>query len=84
MLANGGQFSDAHWPGGAPGVERHFRPSLAYRVCLAADASKFTRSAPVRIASLAELDMFVTDAPPPEAAAFLCAESDVDLVIARS
>jgi myo-inositol-1(or 4)-monophosphatase len=37
VLANGGQFSDAHWPGGAPSVERHFRPSLAYRVCLAAE-----------------------------------------------
>ncbi|MFT6772573.1 MAG: DeoR family glycerol-3-phosphate regulon repressor [Paracoccaceae bacterium] len=54
----------------------------ARRVCLAADASKFTRTAPVRIASLRELDMFVTDAPPPAAAAALCAETNVDLVIA--
>ncbi len=26
-----------HWPGGVPDMERHFRPSLAYRLCLAAD-----------------------------------------------
>jgi myo-inositol-1(or 4)-monophosphatase len=25
------------WPGGVPGIERHFRASLAYRLCLAAE-----------------------------------------------
>jgi len=25
------------WPGGVPAVDRHFRPSLAYRLCLVAD-----------------------------------------------
>ena len=25
------------WPGGLPGLERHFRPSLAYRFCLVAE-----------------------------------------------
>ena len=25
------------WPGGVPAVQRHFRPSLAYRLCLAAE-----------------------------------------------
>jgi len=37
VLANGGQLSDTHWVGAAPRVERHFRPSLAYRMCLAAE-----------------------------------------------
>jgi myo-inositol-1(or 4)-monophosphatase len=37
VLAGGGQFSDAQWRGRAPKVERHFRPSLAYRMCLAAE-----------------------------------------------
>jgi myo-inositol-1(or 4)-monophosphatase len=37
VLTTGGQLSAAHWPGGAPAVERHFRPSLAYRMCLAAE-----------------------------------------------
>ncbi len=28
-----------HWPGGVPGLRRHFRASLAWRFCLVADAS---------------------------------------------
>ena len=39
---------------------------------LAADASKFSRSAPVRIASLAEVEAFFTDAAPPRAVAERC------------
>jgi DeoR family glycerol-3-phosphate regulon repressor len=54
----------------------------ARRVCLAADASKFTRTAPVRIAALRELEMFVTDRPLPASAAALCAEHGVEVIIA--
>ncbi len=33
-LAASAQLKDALWPGGAPPVKRHFRPSLAWRLCL--------------------------------------------------
>jgi myo-inositol-1(or 4)-monophosphatase len=36
MLATASQMAPAHWQGRAPAVERHFRPSLAYRLCLVA------------------------------------------------
>lgn len=54
----------------------------ARRSVLVADASKFTRSAPVRIASLGSLDAFYTDAPPPEPIATLCAEHGVAVQVA--
>lgn len=38
----------------------------ARKTFLVADLSKFKRNAPARIASLAEIDSFFTDAPPPE------------------
>ncbi len=41
---------------------------------LAADGSKFSRTAPVRIASLAELEVFFTDTPPPDPVAERCRE----------
>ena len=37
LLASGSALDPAHWPGGVPQVERHFRPSLAYRLCLVAE-----------------------------------------------
>jgi myo-inositol-1(or 4)-monophosphatase len=37
VLATASQFDARHWPGGVPQVERHFRPALAYRLCLAAE-----------------------------------------------
>jgi myo-inositol-1(or 4)-monophosphatase len=37
VLASGSQFRADLWPGGPPPVERHFRSSLAYRMCLVAD-----------------------------------------------
>jgi DeoR family glycerol-3-phosphate regulon repressor len=37
----------------------------ARRSILVADTSKFQRQAPVRTGSLADIDTFVTDAPPP-------------------
>jgi DeoR family glycerol-3-phosphate regulon repressor len=53
----------------------------ARQAWLAADCSKFTRSAPVRIASLADLDRFITDAPPPDRIARLCAEWQTQVTI---
>lgn len=35
-LAASSQLKDALWPGGVPPVERHFRSSLAWRLCLVA------------------------------------------------
>jgi len=37
VLASKGTLDPAHWPGGAPPIDRHFRPSLAYRFCLVAE-----------------------------------------------
>ncbi len=37
VLANKGALDPSHWPGGVPPVERHFRSSLAYRLCLVAE-----------------------------------------------
>ena len=44
---------------------------------LVADHTKFKMVAPVRIASLAELDGFFTDIPPPKSVIQLCADNDV-------
>lgn len=46
----------------------------ARRSFLAADSTKFRRSAPVRIASLAEVDTFFTDMPPPGPVLARCRE----------
>ena len=48
-----------------------------------ADASKFTRKAPVRVGSLADVGHLVTDAPPPAALAQLLQNWAVRTVIAR-
>ncbi|WP_172298687.1 3'(2'),5'-bisphosphate nucleotidase CysQ [Pseudoruegeria sp. HB172150] len=37
ILASRPVFDPAHWPGGMPQITRHFRPSLAYRLCLVAE-----------------------------------------------
>lgn len=37
VLASRTQFDPAFWPGGVPEITRHFRPSIAYRMCLAAE-----------------------------------------------
>lgn len=54
----------------------------ARRVFLVADASKLTRAAPVRIASLSEVDVLFTDRPLPESLAQRCAawETEVRVV----
>jgi len=36
VLASGAQMKSAHWRGQPPPIERHFRSSLAYRLCLVA------------------------------------------------
>jgi myo-inositol-1(or 4)-monophosphatase len=37
VLASAGTLAREQWPGGVPAFERHFRTSLAYRLCLAAE-----------------------------------------------
>ena len=56
----------------------------ARKVVLVADALKFARSAPVRIAHVAQLAAVVTDAPPPDRFAQACAEAGVELVVAAA
>lgn len=59
-------------------IIRHSRTTY-----LVSDSSKFTRSAPARIASLRELDGFFTDAPLPGKLAARCAEWGTEVVVAR-
>jgi DeoR family glycerol-3-phosphate regulon repressor len=53
----------------------------ARKVVLVADALKFARTAPVRIAHVAQLSAVVTDAAPPDRFAEACAEAGVQLVV---
>ena len=45
------------------------------QISLVADASKFDRKAPAKIASLTEIDTFFSDAPPPRACSEVCAQA---------
>jgi DeoR family glycerol-3-phosphate regulon repressor len=54
----------------------------ARRRVLVADGSKFRRAAPVRIASLSEIDLFFTDAPPPPEIERACAEWGTQIIVA--
>lgn len=54
--------------------------SNARQVILASDATKFERSAPVRIGHLSQIDTFVTDHCPSEPIRRICAEANVTLV----
>ena len=54
----------------------------ARNVMLVCDGMKFTRSAPVRIGHLSDVDVFVTDRPPPEPVAEFCRHSGVTVEIA--
>jgi DeoR family glycerol-3-phosphate regulon repressor len=56
--------------------------SNARRVMLVCDAMKFTRSAPVRIGHLSDVDVFVTDRPPPEPIVELCRHGGLQVEIA--
>ena len=49
---------------------------------LVADHGKLARKAPVRIASLTELDHWVTDAPPPTALTRLCCDTETEIILA--
>jgi DeoR family transcriptional regulator, glycerol-3-phosphate regulon repressor len=53
---------------------------------LVSDNMKFSRSAPVRIGHLSQIDIFVTDAQPPESIVELCKHNGVqiDVVDAQS
>lgn len=50
---------------------------------LVADSSKFTRTAPARIASLAEIDSFFTDAPLEAPLASRCADWQTEVFVAE-
>ena len=56
--------------------------SQARRRILVADKTKFERKAPVQIGHLRDLDLFITDQPPPEAISELCQDADVEIVVA--
>lgn len=52
------------------------------RSILVADAMKFSRSAPVRVGHISELDFLVTDQPPADEFARICAENNVSVELA--
>ncbi|MGE4252917.1 MAG: DeoR family transcriptional regulator, partial [Parvibaculaceae bacterium] len=54
----------------------------ARRTILVSDAMKFTRSAPVRIGHLSQIDTFVTDQPPPDTIVDICRHNGVTLEVA--
>ncbi len=58
-------------------IMRHARQTI-----LVADRMKFERRAPIRIGSLGDVDMFVTDEPPPPSVATLCRDSGVRVEVA--
>lgn len=49
---------------------------------LVADYMKYDRSAPVRICHISQMETFVTDRQPPDAISRICAESEVEIVLA--
>lgn len=55
---------------------------LSRQTILVADAMKFERTAPVRIAHLRDIEIFVTDRPPPESICRICEVHGVRLEIA--
>ncbi len=54
----------------------------ARTVTLVADSSKFDRNAPMRIGHISDVDHIVTDKPPSEAFADLCARHNTQLIVA--
>jgi DeoR family transcriptional regulator, glycerol-3-phosphate regulon repressor len=54
----------------------------ARQTILVADNTKFERTAPVRIADLSMVNIFVTDAPPPDEIVSICAANGVQLIVA--
>lgn len=58
--------------------------SQARKTFLVADHTKFTRTAPARIASLADVDAFFTDKPLPPDLAAACKSWDTEVVVAQA
>jgi DeoR family transcriptional regulator, glycerol-3-phosphate regulon repressor len=56
--------------------------SNSRNVILAADRTKFSRAAPVRIGHMADVDVFVTDRSPPDAVVDLCRHKGVSIELA--
>ncbi len=56
----------------------------ARQTILVADRTKFDHVAPIRIAHLSEIDVFVTDRPPPPSIPSLCEDHGIDLQIVAS
>jgi DeoR family transcriptional regulator, glycerol-3-phosphate regulon repressor len=54
----------------------------ARSVMLVADSTKLSRSAPVRIAHLSQIQTFVTDSPLPAALASICSHRGIEVVVA--
>jgi DeoR family glycerol-3-phosphate regulon repressor len=54
----------------------------ARQTILVADAMKFERNAPVRIAHLSDIDVLVTDTVPPDPIVAICREAEVRVEIA--
>ncbi|NND50016.1 MAG: DeoR/GlpR transcriptional regulator [Rhizobiales bacterium] len=54
----------------------------ARQTILVADASKFARTAPVRICEIGDVSTFVTDTPPPERFRKLCETNGIDVIVA--
>ena len=52
----------------------------ARKIVLVADSSKFQRSAPVRIAHMSEIDVFITDRLPSRAIVEMCEECEVKVI----
>ncbi len=53
--------------------------SNSRHVILVSDSSKFTRTAPVRIGHISQVDTFVTDQPPPDQIVEICRDNGVKL-----
>jgi DeoR family transcriptional regulator, glycerol-3-phosphate regulon repressor len=54
----------------------------AHETILVADAMKLSRRAPVRIGHLAQIDVFVTDQPPPQEIVEICNDNEVRIELA--
>lgn len=56
----------------------------ARHTVLVADSMKYSRTAPVRIGHLAQIDSFVTDGAPPRNLVQLCRDNDVNVLVAAA
>ena len=54
----------------------------ARKSILVADASKYERTAPVKIGHISDLDYFVTDEQPPQRIRQICQDHDVRIILA--